>query len=193
MKPSSIAQGILQAILYLFLIAVGVYALYLLQSLITYIIIAAVISLIGRPITVFLSTKLKFGNTLAVVSTMIFFIVVLFGLLSLFVPLILQQGENLSLLDVDALEIKIKQLFEEISAYFNWDQANWKSWFLEKDWMNTINLDALPEFLNTLLGWLSGFTIALFSIIFISFFLLKDAQLMQRTVFLLFQLKVTLE
>ena len=184
MKPSSIAQGILQAILYLFLIAVGVYALYLLQSLITYIIIAAVISLIGRPITVFLSTKLKFGNTLAVVSTMIFFIVVLFGLLSLFVPLILQQGENLSLLDVDALEIKITRLFEEISAYFNWDQANWKSWFLEKDWMNTLNLDALPEFLNTLLGWLSGFTIALFSIIFISFFLLKDAQLMQRTVFL---------
>ena len=184
MKPSSIAQGILQAILYLFLIAVGVYALYLLQSLITYIIIAAVISLIGRPITVFLSTKLKFGNTLAVVSTMIFFIVVLFGLLSLFVPLILQQGENLSLLDVDALEIKITRLFEEISVYFNWDQTNWKSWFLEKDWMNTLNLDALPEFLNALLGWLSGFTIALFSIIFISFFLLKDAQLMQRTVFL---------
>ena len=184
MKPSSIAQGILQAIFYLFLIAIGVYALHLLQSLITYIIIAAVISLIGRPITVFLSTKLKFGNTLAVVSTMIFFIVVLFGLLSLFVPLIIQQGENLSLLDVDALEIKITRLFEEISTYFNWDQANWKSWFLEKDWMNTLNLDALPEFLNALLGWLSGFTIALFSIIFISFFLLKDAQLMQRTVFL---------
>ncbi|MEL0301934.1 MAG: AI-2E family transporter, partial [Flavobacteriaceae bacterium] len=96
MKPSSIAQGILQAILYLFLIAVGIYALYLLQSLITYILIAAVISLIGRPITVFLNTKLKFGNTLAVVSTMIFFLIILFGLLSLFVPLILQQGENLS-------------------------------------------------------------------------------------------------
>ena len=152
MKPSSIAQGILQAIFYLFLIAVGIYTLHLLQSLITYIIIAGVISLIGRPITVFLSTKLKFGNTLAVVTTMIFFIVVLFGLLSLFVPLIIQQGENLSLLDVDALEIKITRLFEEISAYFNWDQANWKSWFLEKDWMNTLNLDALPEFLNALLG-----------------------------------------
>ena len=175
MKPSSIAQGILQAILYLFLIAVGIYALYLLKSLITYIIIAAVISLVGRPITVFLSTKLKFGNTIAVVTTMIFFIVVLFGLLSLFVPLILQQGENLSLLDVDALEIKIRRLFEEISVYFNWDQANWKSWFLEKDWMNTLNLDALPEFLNALIGWLSGFTIALFSIIFISFFLLMPS------------------
>ena len=112
MKPSSIAQGILQAILYLFLIAVGIYALYLLQSLITYILIAAVISLIGRPITVFLNTKLKFGNTLAVVSTMIFFLIILFGLLSLFVPLILQQGENLSL-PFDALEIKITRLLKK--------------------------------------------------------------------------------
>ena len=184
MKPSSIAQGILQAILYLFFIAMGVYALYLLQSLITYVLIAAVISLIGRPITAFLNTKLKFGNTLAAVSTMVFFLIILFGLLSLFVPLILQQGENLSLLDVDALEIKITRLFEEISVYFNWDKTNWKNWFLEKDWMSTLNLDALPEFLNALLGWLSGFTIALFSIIFISFFLLKDAQLMQGAVFL---------
>ncbi len=111
MKPSSIAQGILQALLYLFLIVLAGYVVYLLKSLITYIVIAAVISLIGRPITVFLTSKLKFGNTLSVVTTMVLFMVILFGLLSLFIPLILQQGENLSLLDVEALEIKITRLF----------------------------------------------------------------------------------
>lgn len=184
MKPSLIAQGILQALLYLFLIVLGGYIIYLLQSLITYIVIAAVISLIGRPITVFLTSKLKFGNTLSVVTTMVLFMVILFGLLSLFIPLILQQGENLSLLDVEALEIKITRLFGEISTYFEWDQTNWKSWFLEKNWMDTLNLDALPAFLNALLNWLSGFTIALFSIVFISFFLLKDAHLLQRSVLL---------
>lgn len=184
MKPSLIAQGILQALLYLFLIVLGGYIIYLLQSLITYIVIAAVISLIGRPITVFLTSKLKFGNTLSVVTTMVLFMGILFGLLSLFIPLILQQGENLSLLDVEALEIKITRLFGEISTYFEWDQTNWKSWFLEKNWMDTLNLDALPAFLNALLNWLSGFTIALFSIVFISFFLLKDAHLLQRSVLL---------
>jgi len=107
----------------------------------------------------------------------------------LFVPLIIQQGENLSLLDVNALEMKINQLFEEIAIYFNWQETNWKNWLLEKDWMNTLNLEVLPEFLNSLLGWVSGFTIALFSILFISFFLLKDAQLMERTVLLLFDTK----
>ncbi len=189
MKPSPIAQGILQAILYLSLIGIGIYALYLLGSLITYLLIAAVISLIGRPITVFLQKRLKFGNTTAVVSTMVLFIILLFGLLSLFIPLILQQGENLSLLDVEALEIKIVRLFEEIATYFNWDQTSWKNWLLEKDWMNTLNLDVVPEFLNAILGWLSGFTVALFSIVFVSFFLLKDAQLLQKSLLIFMPMK----
>ena len=116
-------------------------------------------------------------------------LILIFGILSLFIPLILQQGENLSLLDVNALETKITRLFEEISSYFNWNNANWKAWLLEKDWMNTLNLTAVPEFLNALLGWVSGFTIALFSILFISFFFLKDAQLLERAVLVFFLLK----
>ena len=189
MNENQIAKGIVRAILYLTLIGLGLYAIHLFRSLIVFIAIAAITSLIGRPITVFLKQKLKFGNTIAVVSTMSILVILLFGVISLFVPLIIQQGENLSLLDVNALEMKINQLFEEIAIYFNWQETNWKNWLLEKDWMNTLNLEVLPEFLNSLLGWVSGFTIALFSILFISFFLLKDAQLMERTVLLLFDTK----
>ena len=189
MNENQIAKGIVRAILYLTLIGLGLYAIHLLRSLIVFIAIAAITSLIGRPITVFLKQKLKFGNTIAVVSTMSILVILLFGVISLLVPLIIQQGENLSLLDVNALEMKINQLFEEIAIYFNWQETNWKNWLLEKDWMNTLNLEVLPEFLNSLLGWVSGFTIALFSILFISFFLLKDAQLMERTVLLLFDTK----
>ncbi|MDC1060652.1 AI-2E family transporter [Flavobacteriaceae bacterium] len=189
MNENQIAKGIVRAILYLTLIGLGLYAIHLLSSLIVFIAIAAITSLIGRPITVFLKQKLKFGNTIAVVSTMSILVLLLFGVISLFVPLIIQQGENLSLLDVNALEMKINKLFEEIAIYFNWQETNWKNWLLEKDWMNTLNLKVLPEFLNSLLGWVSGFTIALFSILFISFFLLKDAQLMERTVLLLFDAK----
>ena len=186
MKPSQLAQGIVQAILYLVLIALSLYTLFLLKSLVVYLAIAAVVSLVGRPITSFLKNKLKFKAGLAVVCTMTLLLILIFGILSLFIPLILQQGENLSLLDVNALEIKITRLFEEISSYFNWNNANWKAWLLEKDWMNTLNLTAVPEFLNALLGWVSGFTIALFSILFISFFFLKDAQLLERAILVFF-------
>ena len=186
MKPSQLAQGIVQAILYLVMIALALYTLFLLKSLVIYLAIAAVVSLLGRPITSFLKNRLKFKAGLAVVSTMTLLLILIFGILSLFIPLVLQQGENLSLLDVNALESKITRLFEEISSYFNWNNTNWKAWLLEKDWMSTLNLTALPEFLNALLGWVSGFTIALFSILFISFFFLKDAQLLERAVLVFF-------
>lgn len=189
MNPNHLALGIVRAVVYLLLISLGLYAIYLLQSLVVYLIIAAVISLIGRPITVFLKEKLKFKNSIAVVTTMLFLLIILFSVLSLFIPLILQQGENLSLLDVNGLEDKINRLFEQIALYFNWQETNWKNWLLQKDWMNTFNLEMLPEFLNALLNWLSGFTIALFSILFISFFLLKDAQLLERSVLVFFNKK----
>ncbi len=189
MNPNNLALGIVRAVAYLILISLGIYAIYLLQSLVTYIIIAAVTSLVGRPITVFLKEKLKFRNSIAVVATMLFLLTILLSILSLFIPLIIQQGENLSLLDVESLERKINLLFEQIALYFNWQETNWKNWLLQKDWMNTLNLEMLPEFLNTLLSWLSGFTIALFSILFISFFLLKDAKLLERSVLVFFDRK----
>ncbi|MGB1970968.1 MAG: AI-2E family transporter [Flavobacteriaceae bacterium] len=189
MNTKQLANAMVQAVLSLILIALGFYVIYLLRALIVYISIAAVTSLVGRPITVFFKTKLKFGNSLSVISTMLFLVIILFSILSLFIPLIIQQGENLSLLDVNGLERKVNQLFQEIALYFNWQETNWKSWLLQKDWMNTLNLNVLPEFLNHLLGWLSGFTIALFTILFISFFLLKDAKILERTVLLLFPSK----
>lgn len=184
MNVSQLARGIFLAVIYLLLFGVIFYGLYLLKALIIYLVIAAISSLIGRPIMVFFKAKLRFGNTFAVVTTITFFIIILFGLFSLFIPLIIQQGENLSLLDVNALENKINRLISEITNYFKWDETNWKNWLIEKDWMGLLNLRVLPNFLNTILGWISGFTIALFSILFIAFFLLKDAKLLERTVLL---------
>lgn len=184
MNAFTIARGILLAVLYIFLIALGIYSLFLLKNLISYIVIAAITSLIGRPITVFLKNKLRFNNTFSVVMTITFLVLVLFGLIALFIPLIIQQSENLSLLDVNALESKVNRLFFEIASYFHWQETNLKNWILEKDWMNTLNLEAIPNFLNTLLDWLSGFTIGLFSVLFISFFLLKDAKLLEKSILL---------
>ena len=94
MKPSQLAQGIVQAIVYLLLIVLGIY------TLLSFKIFGRLFGhcrggfLIGRPITSFLKTKLKFKEGLAVVSSMLFLLIFIFGILSLFIPLILQQGEN---------------------------------------------------------------------------------------------------
>lgn len=186
MKPTQIAEGIIRAILYLFLITLGAYCLYLLQSLIIYIVFAAILSLIGKPIAGFLVSRLKFNKTIAVVTTMLFFILILLGVISLIIPLIIQQSENLSLLDVQSLEIKVNKLFEELSNYYGWNKSSIEAFLSGNNWVSTLNLGAVPEFLNSILGWLSGFTIALFSILFISFFLLKDSHLLERSLLIFF-------
>ena len=110
MNSKIISNGILRAVAIILGIALLLYFLNQISSVIIYIAIAGVISLIGRPIVLFLRKKLKFKNTLAVIATMLIFIGILFGLILLFIPLIAEQGHNLSLLDMHQLQSNIEYL-----------------------------------------------------------------------------------
>lgn len=182
MEAKNISQGIINAILKLGLISLGIFLLMELKVLLIYLVVAAIISLIGRPIVLFLKNKLKFNNLLAASFSLLVLVGVLFGIISLFIPLVIQQGENLSLLNVDELEYKLEKLMNEISLFFNLDPTNIAQYSSLKNIINTDNLGAIPEFLNNLLSILGSFTIGLFSVTFISFFLLKDSHILESTI-----------
>jgi predicted PurR-regulated permease PerM len=183
MNSKIISQGILRSILILASVLLLTYIAYLLQALIVYIVIAAIISLMGRPILDFLKVKLKFNNSVATLITMFVFGLLIFGLFALFIPIIAQQGENLSLLNTTELEKNTLLLINQISEYFSLNEEYWKNWISNQDLSSKLNLSVIPNFLNTLIGWLSSFTIGLFSVLFISFFLLKDEALLQNITF----------
>jgi predicted PurR-regulated permease PerM len=84
MNSKTIANGILRAIAIIIGVLLLLYFLFKIQSVIVYIIIAAILSLIGRPIILLLRNKLKFLNTIAVVSTMFLMLGLLTGLVFLF-------------------------------------------------------------------------------------------------------------
>ena len=182
MEAKNISQGIINAILKLGLISLGIFLLMELKVLLIYLVVAALISLIGRPIVLFLKNKLKFNNLLAASFSLLVLVGVLFGIISLFIPLVIQQGENLSLLNVDELEYKLEKLMNEISLFFNLDPTNIAQYSSLKNIINTDNLGAIPEFLNHLLSILGSFTIGLFSVTFISFFLLKDSHILENAI-----------
>lgn len=182
METKNISQGIIDAILKLGLISLGIFLLIELKVLLVYLVVAAIISLIGRPIVLFLKNKLKFNNLLAASFSLLVLVGVLFGIISLFIPLVIQQGENLSLLNVDELEYKLEKLMNEISLFFNLDPTNIAQYSSLKNIINTDNLGAIPEFLNHLLSILGSFTIGLFSVTFISFFLLKDSHILESAI-----------
>jgi len=174
-----ISNGILRAIAILVGVFLLLYFLYKIQSVIVYIAIAAVISLIGRPIVLFLRRKLKFNNTLAVITTMVMFISLFIGLVRLFIPLIVEQGHNLSLLNIDQLQTNIEDLYRQVQIYFNLKNIHVGENMKPINLLSKIDYSVIPDFLNSIVSGLGSFSIGLFSVLFISFFFLKDSKLFE--------------
>jgi predicted PurR-regulated permease PerM len=128
---------------------------------------------------------------LASTLTIIFLIWILVSIFSLFVPLLVQQGENLSLLEVNQLKGNIETLVQEIGTYFNLDNSFWQQQFSVDNLFQNVNFGLLPELLNQTLELLGGFTIGLFSVVFILFFFLKDSHLQERIILALVTDKVS--
>ncbi len=179
MTSNTIANGILKAVGIIFGVLLLLYFLYLIQSVILYIAIAAVVSLIGRPIIRFLKRRLKFKNTLAVIFTMTLMIGLLIGLISMFIPLIAEQGEKLSLLNIEELQGNIETLYLQISEYLETKSIDLDQSLKDSKLLSNIDYTILPNFFNSIISGFGNFSIGLLSVLFISFFLLKDSQLLE--------------
>ena len=185
MNSNTITNGILKALAIVLGVGLLLYFLYTIQSVIVYIAIAAVISLIGLPIVRFLKTKLKFKNAFAVVITMAILIGLLFGLVRMFIPLIVEQGHNLALLNIDQLQANVEDLYYQISEYFALNNIDVQQSLKESNLISKFNYSVIPEFLNSVISGFGSFSIGLFSVLFIAFFLLKDSLLLEQGIMVL--------
>ena len=184
MTPQALTKAIVQSVLSLMGLAALAYGIYLIQEVIVYVLVAAILSLIGKPIVTFLSKRLKLPTIIAVVATLMVQLVVLIGLFALFVPVLFSQGEQLSLLDVEELTSKaliaIDQLnqvaiqqFPELSAHLNLREIITR-------WFESINLDFLPYLVEQIGSAFGSFSVGLFSVLFLAFFFLRDQRLFRR-------------
>jgi len=185
MNSKIISSGILRALAIIIGVFVLLYFLYEIQSVIVYIAIASVISLIGRPIVRFLKSKLKFKNTLAVIATMMILIGLLIGLVRMFIPLIVEQGHNLSLLNIEQLQSNIENLYYQITEYFALSNIDVEQSLKESKLLSKLDYSVIPDFLNSVISGFGSFSIGLFSVLFITFFLLKDSQILEQGVLVL--------
>lgn len=179
MNSKMITKGILRAVGIILGILLILFFLYKIQSVIIYIAIAAVVSLIGRPLVLFMRRRLKFNNTIAVIITMALLIGLFLGLIWLFIPLIVEQGRNLSLLNIDALQDNIENLYYQIIDYFSLNNIDVERSIKESNILSKIDYSVIPDFLNSFVSGLGSFSIGLFSVLFISFFFLKDSKLFE--------------
>ncbi len=178
MNSKIISAGILRAIGILLAIALIFIFLNKIQSVLIYLAIASVLSLIARPFLQFLKNKLRFPNTLAVIITISLFILMTFGLISMFIPLIVKQGHNISLLNTDEFQSDIKDLIHRIQIFFSDKKINP---FQEiKNIDLTSNIQSIPSLLNSFVGFIGSFSMGLFSVLFITFFFMKDTEILHK-------------
>lgn len=183
MSVKNISNGILRAVFILAGIVLFGWFIFKIRVVIAYVAIAAVVALIGRPIIKFLNSRLKAPNLVAVVTTMLLFLMILVGLILLFVPLIAEQGRNLSLLDIDAFKADLNALYLEALHFFGAEEKELQQILMRKDvdvsLLQGLDFNFIPNLFNAMVGMLSSVSMGLFSVLFISFFFMKDSLLLQ--------------
>ncbi|WP_452221992.1 AI-2E family transporter [Lacinutrix salivirga] len=182
MNSKAISNGILRALAIIVGVVLLLWFLYKIQSVIVYLVIAGIFSLLGRPIVLFLKRKFKFHDTLAVIVTMLLFLAIIFGIISLFIPLIIEQGQNLSLLDINLLQENVERLYKEAISHFGLAQNDVEESIKDSKIMSKIDFGIIPNFLNTVISGFGSFSIGLFSVLFILFFFLKDSKLFSNSI-----------
>ena len=185
-----VPNSLLKSIIYLIsLILVG-YIIYELKIIIGYIIIASILTLLARPVVKLLTHKLKFGSTLASIVAISFILIVISGVISLLIPLVLEQGKNLSLLNVNAFQDKINTLYIEFNGYLNKFNIDLNQSLVDIEGLTKNSVEAIPVLLNSVGSILGSITLGILSVIFITFFLLKDGEYFEKLFTQLFPTKM---
>ncbi|MCR5862677.1 AI-2E family transporter [Flavobacterium sp. J372] len=169
-----IANGIVRAVLIIAAIYVGLIFLFKIQNVLLYLFVALIVSMIASPIVYFLKRRLRFPHVVAVIVTLVFLLSLLAGFIYLFVPLIITQSENLSLLDTAKLQQDLNTLIAQVNDYFGIDT---EKLLKESDLTSKLDFNFIPNLVNSILGIVSGFGVGLASVLFITFFFLKDRKL----------------
>jgi len=164
--------------------ALLLYGLYMVRSIIFFIIVSAVLGLIGKPLTYLLQGGrwpwLKLNRNLAAAITLVIMISVLAGVLSAFIPALISELKVLSHID-----------YQEVFDLVSDEVRDWRELIgnkapspeLESDWSlsdslaNAIDFSNISDTLSGFLGSLGTVVYAIFSILFITFFFLRENDL----------------
>jgi len=164
------------------LVLIG-FVLYWLSDIVAYLLIAWVISMLGSPIMNFLQKHLKIGrfranNAICAVLTLLVLISILTGIGFLFFPIIIEQASNLSRVDMNALlntlEEPIGRLIQSLQNLGIVEQSYNPEKQVQDELFKWFQPSKIGDFLGSFISLAGTIAIAVFSILFISFFFLKE-------------------
>lgn len=172
----TISNGILRALITILLVAAIGYFLYEIQTVIIYLCISLLLCLIANPLVQFLKNKLKFSNSIAATITLLLFVLVLIGFILLFVPLIISQANNLSLLDTNSLQSQFTAAEHRLENYFNIQNLDLNKVVKDSKLTSMLDFSYFTGFINSIITFMTDMGMGLVSVFFITFFFIKDEE-----------------
>lgn len=158
---------------------------YFFGNLLSYLAIAWVISLIGAPLKKLIMRipigKFGINNTMSSILVLTLFVSLFFLIISFFAPQVITQANHLSEVNTEEWVSKLEQPLRSVGVWLKEKKFIEHADDLENLIVSEISgwfkPDRITQFLSSLVGFAGDFVLAFFSILFISFFLLKDDQL----------------
>jgi len=168
------------------------FSFYYLSSIITYVLIAAIMSLIGAPIMRMFSGirigKVAMPSAISAILTILCFYLFFAGFVALFLPMILDQVRTISSIDpqeaIAVITDRLNRIDQFIDPYLG-DSEKQATDYLQDELIKIIQPSQITNLFGNIVGVLGNLLTALFSITFISFFFLIDEDLIYRIIFAL--------
>ncbi len=179
------------------LIALGiVLALFLMwyfSSLISYILISVILSLMGRPLVRILTKirlgRVRIGQGLSAFLTLLAFWVFAVGSVRFLIPLLVSEFQELSSINPDSVfEIVDEPIVRFLSFVGHEPVDSGKAYFSEifqNQLKGSLGVEQISNLLGTIAGAFGGLLIGAFAVSFITFFFLKEENMFRDGVMLL--------
>ncbi len=157
--------------------------MYFFSDIVAYVLIAWVLSMIGQPLMSFFRRNLKFGKfqagpSLCAVLTMLCYILFLSLIIVLFAPLILEQARNLANVDYQGigktLEVPLQQFNDYLYELGIVEKTAAPADQLLDSLKNYFQPSKIGEFFSSLIGLAGNILMGTFSVLFITFFFLRE-------------------
>ena len=139
-----------------------------------YILIALILTLIINPLNKFFKCKFKINNTLSSILSISILISFFSLVIGLFVPILSKQGRNLSLLNTNEFREKFESTRVSILKYFESQNISLLDFFTDLNLISEIDFSFVTKLFNSIISQIGSLSIGILSVLFITFFLIKD-------------------
>lgn len=152
------------------------------RAIVTYIIIAAIFSSIGRPITRALQKvkvgKFKLNASISALLTLLAMLLFFIGFFLFLIPLLASEFENLALVDYDTLLLKLEEPINQLTKLFYGEPITLSSISITEIAHSRLasffKISQVTDLFGTIAGTIGELMMGIFSVSFIAFFFLKE-------------------